>query len=358
VIEIEVIKERHPNRSIKIERHVTQDKDRNYTNHGSWTMWDPAGAMVGKGEYWFGKRHGKWTRWHLDNEQPSDLPGTEVKEVKAFAGEEFQGFMKPFVSEATFIDGKLVGKWTMSDDENRTIMSLEFDQDRLHGKATYWYPNGEKRREVDYKNGLIDGEYLEWDDSGELARKDTYIEGRRHAEAVKNYDSGELMAEGWYLYARDQGDIKADWWNGLISFTAAPKDGRDEKHSKWTFYFRDGGKKFEGEFVRDVPVGMHVWWYENGQKEVEGQFVDGKRENRWTFWHLNGQKRAEGAFLAGQQTGQWMKWGEDGRVAGQYANQGQYYYQGYQNQYQGYQPQPTQPVSVPEPAPNQFPSRR
>ena len=40
--EIEVIRERYPNRSVKIEREVTQDAEGNYVNHGSWKMWDLA----------------------------------------------------------------------------------------------------------------------------------------------------------------------------------------------------------------------------------------------------------------------------------------------------------------------------
>src|SRR4029079_13842394 len=37
---VEVIQERYPNRSVKVERQVTQDTDGNYINHGAWTMWD------------------------------------------------------------------------------------------------------------------------------------------------------------------------------------------------------------------------------------------------------------------------------------------------------------------------------
>ena len=84
IVEVEVIKERYPNRAIKIERHVTQDAERNYVNHGTWTMWDPNGTMLGKGEFWNGKRHGKWTRWHINPSIPGDLPEGEM--VSPLAG--------------------------------------------------------------------------------------------------------------------------------------------------------------------------------------------------------------------------------------------------------------------------------
>src|SRR5580698_9120196 len=41
--ESEVIRERYPNRAVKIERTVTQDANGNYVNDGLWRMWDQKG---------------------------------------------------------------------------------------------------------------------------------------------------------------------------------------------------------------------------------------------------------------------------------------------------------------------------
>jgi antitoxin component YwqK of YwqJK toxin-antitoxin module len=218
VVEVEVIKERYPNRAIKIERHVTQDAERNYVNHGTWTMWDPNGTMLGKGEFWNGKRHGKWTRWHINPAVPGDLPEGEVAEDISLSGEEFENFERPFVSEATFVDGKLVGKWTITDAENRLIRSIEFDQDLLNGRAVWYHANGEIRRAAEYKKGVLDGELVEFTEDGDETLRANFVDGRRHAEAVKNYDTGEVLAEGWYLYAREQGDAAHDLLMGCVSF--------------------------------------------------------------------------------------------------------------------------------------------
>ena len=61
---VEVIRERFPNSTVKVERHVTQDAEGNYYNHGLWTEWDEKGRLVGSGEYRYGKRHGRWLRWY------------------------------------------------------------------------------------------------------------------------------------------------------------------------------------------------------------------------------------------------------------------------------------------------------
>src|SRR5688572_22370325 len=66
----EIIRERYPNTAIKIERHVGQDADGNYFNHGLYTHFDEKGRVIGTGEFRQGKRQGKWQRWFAANEGP------------------------------------------------------------------------------------------------------------------------------------------------------------------------------------------------------------------------------------------------------------------------------------------------
>ena len=112
---VEVIRERHPNTAVKVERHVTQDAEGNYYNHGLWTEWDEKGRLVGSGEYRYGKRHGRWLRWYGPNEAPM-LQGALYKDFQA-----------PFVAEATFEDGVLNGTWKVFDSKNRKVSEWEFD---------------------------------------------------------------------------------------------------------------------------------------------------------------------------------------------------------------------------------------
>lgn len=67
---VEIVRERYSNSQIKTERHVTQDTNGNYINHGSWVRFDERGRMVGGGDYKLGLREGKWTRWFAANEGP------------------------------------------------------------------------------------------------------------------------------------------------------------------------------------------------------------------------------------------------------------------------------------------------
>lgn len=346
-IDLEVIRERYPDRTVKIERHVVQDGNLNYVNHGPWTMWDPSGTVLAKGEYWQGKRHGEWKRYYIEGADghPQDLPGRdpERKDV-SFDAPEFKGFKKPFTSSATFVEDKVVGTWSIADADGKTVLSIDLDRNVPQGKAVWYFASGNKQREVDFKQGAVDGEWREWDAEGNQLRNDHYIEGRRQAEAVTKFDSGEKSSEGTYLYAKESIAVDFDWWTGNFKMQVAGAEGKPIKQGKWNYWYEDGGKRCEAEYVDDKPVARHSWWYRNGQKECEGEFIDGRSQGTWTYWHENGQKAAQGDYHNGIKVGKWIRWSLEGKVA-----------ESKDHPYQdaGLQPVPTartfQPSTVPAP---------
>jgi antitoxin component YwqK of YwqJK toxin-antitoxin module len=317
----EIITERYPNRAVRIERHVSQDEDGNYFNHGAWSHWDENGVLKGSGEFRYGRRHGKWVRWFNANEG------------KIVSSALYKQFQAPFAAEATFEDGKLHGAWTIYDSQGRLASEWQFEQGELHGKSIWYFPSGHKQREADYQNGQIEGQLLEWSFEAEpaaklkngrtqprgelehkLVAKATYANGRRQAPHIDYYSPGAKKAEGMYLFAKETTKTTYDFWNGEVFTTVIGKEGVNQRHGQWTFWYKDGGKQMEGEFEQDKPVGKHVWWYSNGQKQAEGEFEAGLEVGKWTWWHTNGQKMTEGEFVDGVQVGRWLRWNTMGLV--------------------------------------------
>ena len=316
VLPVEVIKERYADTSIKIERHVTQDEKKNYLNHGTWMKWDQNGTLIGQGKYWRGKRHGTWSRRYFDVEQLklADTSEKAVKKAGVFALPEIDQFEAPFVSKASFIDGQLVGAWTIVDANNAKIVSWELDRDQLHGTCTWWHPNGNKHRQITFKEGVLDGDWLVWDADAALASKTLFVDGRKSEQDVENYPSGEKYGEGIRLHPRQRTQFAHDWWNGQVEFEVIADGKKELKDGLWTYWHKSGVKLYEGHFSDGTPVGRHVWWHSNGQREAEGDFADGKQDAGWAWWYANGQKKMEGQFVAGSRTGSWTSWQEDGQV--------------------------------------------
>ncbi len=299
---VEVIRERHPNTAVKVERHVTQDAEGNYYNHGLWTQWDEKGRLVGSGEYRYGKRHGRWLRWYGQNE------------ASMLSGPLYKDFQQPFIAEATFEDGVLHGTWKVFDAKNRKVSEWEFDHGDRHGKSVWYYPTGQKHREVDYRQGQIDGEVMEWGPDYKLALREKYVDGRRLAPQVDNFAPGQKRAEGWILYAKEITKSNYDWWTGTANVQVVGTEGVNQRHGLWTWWHKNGQKQMEGRYEQDQPLGKFTWWYPNGQKQLQGEYGTGKQQGKFTWWHPNGQKQLEGAYVAGVLNGKWTRWNNDGRV--------------------------------------------
>jgi len=59
-------------------------------------------------------------------------------------------------------------------------------------------------------------------------------------------------------------------------------------------------------------VGLYTFWYGNGQKHQERNYVDGVWEGPTTVWYENGQKKKVGVNKAGREHGQWSYWDRNG----------------------------------------------
>ena len=127
----ELIKERYPNGSVRIERRATQDAQGNYVNHGSWKMWDEKGNPIAQGSYDMGNRTGTWTRWYRN-----------AADAELFSKSPYSQYPAPYISQASFKHDQLDGLWTIHDGKMRKISQIRFADGKRHGTATWWFQLG------------------------------------------------------------------------------------------------------------------------------------------------------------------------------------------------------------------------
>lgn len=296
----EVINERYPDGKVKIRREMKQDEAGNYIRHGEWKMWDQKGNLVAEGTYKENERHGQWTRWYAAND------------AKLFSQAPYNRFEGPFVSIATFKDGKLDGKWSIFDGQQRLISEWDFADGLRDGAVVWYHPQGKKLEEITYSKGLVDGHMKIWNGEGELVTDDEYQKGRKLAVKTEHYPNGSKKTEGMYLHAEYVVKTADDWWKAEpATFTT---NGKDERHGAFTAWHQNGQKEYEGEFKNDLRVGEFNYWYSNGQKRLQGSYDLGKPDGRWVWWHINGQKATQGQYAAGEPSGPWAYWKEDGQL--------------------------------------------
>ena len=297
---VEVIQERFPGGELKIRREVTQDAQDNYILHGEWKMWDVAGNLIGAGEYRNNHREGTWFRIHSDKE--SDL----------FKAMPYSEFTAPFRSEAIFKDGRLDGKWTITDGEGRVVSEAEYANGVLNGTSKWYYVSGSPMKEATYVNGLLEGLVRTYDADSTLIEEQKFEEGHKIAMKVERSKDGQKVWEAMYMHAQLVIDTEADWWSAKPATYKAV--GEDVKHGLATGWHTNGQMRVQGVYDRDHPDGQFTWWYSNGQEEVAGGFKNGLKHGMWVWRHPNGQKAMMGESSAGTATGIWYKWQENGAL--------------------------------------------
>ncbi|NUQ65496.1 MAG: hypothetical protein HUU20_23760 [Pirellulales bacterium] len=298
---VEVVQERYPSGKMKVRREVTLDSNGSYILHGEWSMWNEMGNQIATGKYRNNQRQGRWTRSHSgsDCELFSEMP--------------YKEFTAPFISQADFEDGRLHGKWTISDSQGRKISEAEYAKGVLHGLYTLYYPSGQVMREAVFRNGLIDGYLHHYEKDSTLVVDEIYQEGRKLAPKVEYDKAGKKKSEGIYLHARHVIESADDWWNARpVKYV---KTGDDVQHGCWTGWYPSGQKRVEGIYEYGLQEGQFTWWFANGQQAVVGNFKKGKPHGVWAWWHENGQKATSGQYTDGEPSGAWAYWQENGQLA-------------------------------------------
>jgi antitoxin component YwqK of YwqJK toxin-antitoxin module len=303
--EVELVRERYLDGKVRIERQVTLNNDGNYVNHGAWKMYSPTGDVVAEGQYNFGERNGMWTRWNGRKDSPmlNEFP--------------FRDFKAPFMSQATFNNGKLEGDWIITDANDRKCSVISFKDGLRNGPATTYLPNGKVLTQTTYQNAIPVGDLLEINKkTGELARVTGFEDGRKVVTKT-NYFPGSHKKESeiMYLAAKTVETTPDDFW--AVRTAKYGAEGGDMRHGSSKSWYANGKPEQDGSYEYGKKAGTFTFWHENGQVAATGEYKADVAEGTWVWWHANGQKSAVGKYTKGTLIGEWRWWDETGKLTKQ-----------------------------------------
>jgi antitoxin component YwqK of YwqJK toxin-antitoxin module len=303
--EVELVRERYKDGKVRIERQVALNGEGNYVNHGAWKMYSPNGDVIAEGQFSFGERIGLWTRWNSQKDSPT------------FNEFPFNKFKAPFMSQAHFTNGKMDGEWTISDANERKVMSIALKAGERNGPTTIFLPNGKIQSQTTYENATPVGDLLELNEkSGQLAHTATYVEGRKVVTDTKYFPgTKDKKSEIMYLAAKTTLQTPDEFWTVKLAKFAS--DGKDLRHGTSKTWYRGGKPETDGFYQYGKRAGTFTYWHENGQVAATGEYRDDLAEGTWVWWHSNGQKSAIGKYQTGALIGDWRWWSEEGKLTKQ-----------------------------------------
>jgi len=131
------------------------------------------------------------------------------------------------------------------------------------GIWTWWYANGQKASESEYKEGRRDGLLLSYDDDGNKSHEQQYANDQFNGYYLTWHKNGQKHCSG--------------------QFSNGKKDGT------WTWWSANGSKVGETSFKDDVFDGPDLSWFEDGKHQYEATYKDGKLVGLESAWGESGK---------------------------------------------------------------------
>jgi TonB family protein len=79
-------------------------------------------------------------------------------------------------------------------------MECEYRNDKLHGILQEWYESGEKESYQEFREGLPDGQYKTWREDGSMKLNARYYRGSKHGYFQSFYPNGQMVRNDFYEY--------------------------------------------------------------------------------------------------------------------------------------------------------------
>ena len=162
------------------------------------------------------------------------------------------------------IGGKRDGKWTYWFNNGNKEMEINFRDGKQDGLGIRWYKNGQKMNELTYKDGILNGLYTHWREDGIKSEEGSFKGGRLHG-----------LVTYW------------SWIDGKLYSESTYKDGK--KRGLQIIYYKNGQIESEDIYKDDKKNGLSIFWSEKGEKLWEGRYKDGREIGQWNQYDLDGK---------------------------------------------------------------------
>lgn len=185
----------------------------------------------------------------------------------------------------------------------------EDSRGRRHGPALRWYPSGQLRTQVSYREGLRHGPYRAWHPDGTLAVEGGYDHDREHGLWQSYDEQGSLQVSLPCQRGATEGLCQSFYPGGALARAWTARAGREE--GTVTVYLPDGQRFSEAGFRGGQRHGPRTVWLA-GIRFIEEHWEDGVLHGPYRMWAMTGQLLQEGQHVRGERHGRWVFWGYAG----------------------------------------------
>jgi len=125
------------------------------------------------------------------------------------------------------------------------------------GKMTWFFQDGSKKLECEFRPGVLNGSFTAWYKNGKLKEKGSFITGKKDGKWLSYASNGKLIADR---------NFSGGWMEG--------------KQFTW---YENGEKHLEFNYVNHIINGDFCSWYENGLVISKGRMTKGLKTGEWEY---------------------------------------------------------------------------
>ena len=168
--------------------------------------------------------------------------------------------------------------------ENRNGVTYLADEETpFTGRAESFYRNGQKRKEVNFKDGKPDGLWTWWNEDGKKEEERTYKDGMEDGLWTKWHWNGQKYKEVTYKDGKKDG-LETHWYeNGQKKGEGRMKDGKLMEAVQW----KPNGEKCPVTNLKD-GIGVVVWYREDGTVSRRDSWKNGKLDGISIYYKKDG----------------------------------------------------------------------
>lgn len=251
--------------------------------------------------------------------------------------------------------------YTFYNDKGEMQEGYSTDPETKSGCFIEFYANGQKKSELNFKNGILDGSARRWYENGQLSEDSFFADGKTNGLVTAFFTNGQLKLKAEYKKGRgigtklqfhENGQMKHysctsdkslhltyqnDTSGNLTSLTLRTRYGFPMYiFKKDTIENNSSVKEIDGTQINGIPSGPWKGYYANGQcafsinysdsllngpailydssgmKLVETFYKNGLCEGNYNHYYVDGTLCESGAFKNNKRNGIWHSYFENG----------------------------------------------
>lgn len=173
--------------------------------------------------------------------------------------------------DVTFHNGQMEGQLLEWSADNRLIAKDTYLDGRLLGVETENYSAGHKKAERGYSYAVAKLSYNPMEGAIYSTPADKKIEKLAHGHSIWWYSNGQKQSEGNFRLGVPNGNFT--WWhtNGQKQATGEYVDGKQS--GRWVWWHTNGQRQVQGQYTSGQQVGNWSSWKSDGQLNTVENFT-------------------------------------------------------------------------------------